>query len=356
MRAFEIQKQNLLTSLQDYANWQDLANPKTGKDPAWLEINVIGWVPAQFKIDVVVLADRQGKVFASHGLPEEFGSDVSGHPMFRSAVAGADNVEFTHVSTGLLMLASAPIAPPPAFRDGFAMESSPGVLMFGKMMTDDVVAEISEVIGNELKVLTNPVPEPYAAAYREEETATHLYGYEPLIGIDGSVVGTLRVERDRMSARLVRDRATRTAIGGAAAGLLTILVLALLMSVYLARPLVRLAGSIRDFGAGKATKMKSSGRNDELGMLEDSFVGMMQELGASKRKVSVQEQELERANRELAATAEELRHAKIQLEEKLVELEKSNHFMVGRELKMSELKKEIDELKKGRPKPATKKS
>lgn len=64
----------------------------------------------------------------------------------------------------------------------------------------------------------------------------------------------------------------------------------------------------------------------------------------------IQKEEKEKTNKELEKANKLLEDQKKELEIKVAEIEKSSHFMVGREEKMAELKKEIAELRKKRQK------
>ncbi len=76
--------------------------------------------------------------------------------------------------------------------------------------------------------------------------------------------------------------------------------------------------------------------NDEIGRLANSFNRMTTDLKQSKNKLEAYSQSLE------LQVADRVR----EINEKLIELEELNKFMVGRELKMVELKDEIAKLKK----------
>ncbi|MEE8558596.1 MAG: hypothetical protein V3T14_12005 [Myxococcota bacterium] len=60
--------------------------------------------------------------------------------------------------------------------------------------------------------------------------------------------------------------------------------------------------------------------------------------------VNDREQQLREINSELKSTTEELTRSSLELDTRLEELERFNDLAVGRELKMVELKQEINEL------------
>lgn len=113
---------------------------------------------------------------------------------------------------------------------------------------------------------------------------------------------------------------------------LTVLVVIILINGLIAKsivsPIRSLEEAAKKVGKGDLdVRVKVSGK-DELSILSAAFNSMADNVGQSHLKLETQV---------IARTAE--------LQEKLVELEKMNELMTGREVKMIELKKEVEALK-----------
>jgi methyl-accepting chemotaxis protein len=105
-------------------------------------------------------------------------------------------------------------------------------------------------------------------------------------------------------------------------------------STQLIIPLSQLTAYAKEVADGKLKtdiNRQAHSQNDEIGSLTSSIYTMIDTLTA----MITQEKK----------TGEEMRKASESLHEKNSELEKMNSIMLGRELKMIELKKEIEELK-----------
>jgi methyl-accepting chemotaxis protein len=119
------------------------------------------------------------------------------------------------------------------------------------------------------------------------------------------------------------------------------LVTAFILSKKISRPLARLSRLAEDISGGNLSLSVENdllGRGDEIGSLSESLAVMLEIL---KRKIHEAETSLE-ATKKLECALEKEKES---VELKVVELERMNRLMVGRELKMAELKKDIETLK-----------
>jgi len=149
---------------------------------------------------------------------------------------------------------------------------------------------------------------------------------------------------------------------------LFIIFLSVFLSRLISQPLKELTLATEKIAKGNFDVQIKSKRTDEFGELAKFFNQMTKKLGEyffaleeSKKvleiRVKARTKELEELNKaleekvqertkELQEKIEELEKMKKELEEKIRELEKFREITVGRELKMIELKKEIEKLKK----------
>lgn len=98
------------------------------------------------------------------------------------------------------------------------------------------------------------------------------------------------------------------------------LIIYLLISSFL-EPLIKLKRQIKDFDAGKTAQIEAIPTNDEVGDLSRSFVDMTIHLKEA-----------------ISQTESKIKH-------RTAQLRKTNKYMIGRELKMIELKKQLQDLK-----------
>ena len=114
------------------------------------------------------------------------------------------------------------------------------------------------------------------------------------------------------------------------------LITALVVSRLIGKPLRKITEGARMISAGNLDATISVRSHDELGELADAFNKMTQDLKQSQQSLHSYTQQLEQ---KVAERTKEL-------SSKVIELERMIELMVGRELKMVSLKKEIADRKK----------
>jgi len=141
---------------------------------------------------------------------------------------------------------------------------------------------------------------------------------------------------------------------------LVILIAMYLFSIGIVVPLKELSGVAQKLGKGDFTARAKLVTRDEFGELSQVFNQMAENIqkGSTSLVEKVKEEEtsrlamgnilgdLEVATSKLEEEKAQLKQSKLDADTKLSEIERLNKFMIGRELKMVELKKEIEELKK----------
>lgn len=127
--------------------------------------------------------------------------------------------------------------------------------------------------------------------------------------------------------------------------LLFSLTLTILAGVYLSRritkPIITLRDTAFEISKGNLASHITITSQDEIGQLANAFnqmaIQLQQSYGLLEQKVKERTEELEKSKK--------------QLEVNITELERMNKLMVGRELRMAELKKELDTYKSGTTPP-----
>ena len=130
--------------------------------------------------------------------------------------------------------------------------------------------------------------------------------------------------------------------------------LAVLFSSRLVKPIKKLVEAAREVGRGNLGVEVKPQTRDEIGELTEEFNVMIKELKAAKEALESERTVLEikvkartRQLEELAQGLDErVKEKTKELQERVAELEKFHKLTVGRELKMIELKEELEKLKK----------
>jgi nitrate/nitrite-specific signal transduction histidine kinase len=123
------------------------------------------------------------------------------------------------------------------------------------------------------------------------------------------------------------------AIAGGALALFGVVV-AIFITLAISRPILQLKNAANKISQGDFEVDLDIGRKDELGELSEAFLFMIKRVRADQEKLA-------ESNRNLAG---EVKKRTQKLEDQLVELQKWQKLMVGRELRMMELKKQLKNL------------
>ncbi len=115
-----------------------------------------------------------------------------------------------------------------------------------------------------------------------------------------------------------------------------VILLGLIISKAITKPLLHLKSFAESVGRGNLNKRINLKTKDEIGDLANAFEDMVKELRNSRKKLEQHSEELE----------VEVKKRTKELNRKIEELEKFRKFSIGRELKMIELKEKIKNLEK----------
>ena len=131
---------------------------------------------------------------------------------------------------------------------------------------------------------------------------------------------------------------------GAVTFLLSTVILVFVLNVWITKPLKNLVDVVKGIRvSGDLSGTVAISSKDEIGELASEFNEMAKKLrefyGVLEQRVKERTVEAEEAKKKLEILNQEL-------QKKLEEFERMNKLMVGRELKMAEMKKEIVQLKK----------
>ncbi len=137
-----------------------------------------------------------------------------------------------------------------------------------------------------------------------------------------------------------------------------VLILSIFIGLWISKtltdPIRNLSYIINEFSKNPQSSVRVPVQSrDDIGMLAKNFNAMADrisksyvEINSANQQLKAGNQQLHASNQQLGASNQQLISTEKTLKEKLHELEVFNKVTIGRELKMIELKKEIEELQK----------
>ncbi|MEI7741534.1 MAG: CHASE4 domain-containing protein [bacterium] len=359
----------LLKNLQDYAHWDDAVNALNKSDGAWFKSQVFEYISKHYGYEMIIIADKKGKVLWQYGAPIELSDDISDTKFFRNARSGNETVVYEQYEKSAIMIASANIIPIAAEGSPTAVNDAVGVMVCGDKISVENLVNISVSIGHDVAFFNDNTlvasseytrtPEPgtlfrdvNSEAFRQISSKKqytdiqpdYIYLYIPVISDEGGVIGAIRLSQERSWVDLIK-RELYVFIWMYSIGLFaSSIIFLVIMSFTVVGPISQIIKLIKNFNkdAGTSDPLMIS-RSDEFGDLYRTFHSLISQ-------VSAHDKELTELVRALAKSKEEN-------ESKIAEITKLNKFMVGRELRMIELKKELKvcteskqvEIKNGKP-------
>lgn len=367
-RAGQLLSSQLFDALDEYAHRDDLIKAISGEgDDVWFQIHVVDAVAKHFGHSYVMLVDDKGKLLWRSGDAAGLGDSAVGLPLMKGAALEDRRSGFAKVPDGFGMFAAMPITD--------AKPKNPdhpqiyGTLIFGRRVDAKFAVDVAGVIGRDIalfdqkKLFADSAPFQHTppdavlggldakglAASAKQQTfsspsSTAMFGYVPVQSSSGEVVGTIRLAQDRVRIDVFRRELLRAVMLFFLVTMLLFIVIAWLTGRWYVLPVMRLSDVMHRYASRKRYQDKElAERDDEMGDLYRSFAGVVSELEEHRQEIALRERELQSSNRKLAANAETLNKTKESLETKLEEISKLNKFMVGREVRMAELKKQLKE-------------
>lgn len=309
----------------DYTIWDEMVDAIRFDDQVWLQENI---EPAldTYKVDAAwvftkdyqeiyrVARDEQNVAFPLNNL-----SEVQGQ-LFKKGYF----VDFNAVIDGeIYQVLGAPAQPTTDVERSTVPQGY--FFVARKLERSDIISRLESLGDFDVNITTNSGLDP-----RSIDPRAGAFSFEdPIYGYDGLQVGAYRVAG--YSSYI--ERTSNVLYGqylifmGVMLAFLSVIGFTVYLVVTL--PMRRLSKSISERDPKALSQLKK--RKDELGQVAELIV-------------QEQEQELT-----LKATHMELEAAQAELEKQLREAERMNDLMVGRELRMVELKEQLRELKKKVP-------
>jgi len=354
--------------LNDWADWTDMYQYALDRNPAFAEDNMKINALVNLKINLILITDTNGEVIFARAIDLETGEDMLPNEMVagitkEKLLLNHENTTSSHTGMlslpqGLFFIASRPIL------NGNSEGPIPGTILFGRyldaamletfqrvthltidtfpFLSDDIPADVSAV-----KTLFTPDKLYVSTAQSEEK----INGYTTLSDINNNPISVMRIEMPRD----IYTQGQRTLLffiiaTGLALFIFGIVTLALLEKYVISR-FARLTDEVTQIGSLHDLSLRvTTGVNDEVGILATTINKMLVELSLSqKNERAAQEKEREASRLE--------KQAVIQLKERLFEIERTNKYIVDREMKLMSQQNQIAKLQEqitgtdGQPQP-----
>jgi len=358
-----------LASAKSFAEMMAIVRNVMLKEIPQIQQEVIN-LKAVVDLDLLEVGDEQGLVMVGGSDLDEYGKDKSGDHLIQAALAGKAVIEAQLTPAGLLIKAVAPIK---------LQEKVLGTFTTGRYLDESFLEKIKKMTGVELflfkkerakegliaatlaidkaklqNAFNKILNQKYA--YVTIDSRPYMVGIVSVVNVKKEVIATIRGARPRQQLIITIVEMRRFLILIGLVGIIVAWVIGYIFAKRITIPLQLLVQGTNKLATGDLSYRVEVKATDELGVLADSFNKMADDL----RRITVSHDELakevserKKAEQEREKLIKELKEGQELLKSQKQELEDINKIMVGRELKMIELKKEINRLSRelGRPAP-----
>lgn len=352
---------NYLTKLSDWANWNDTYNFIIDKNQAYIDSNLQDTSLGNLRLNFMVFIATNGAIVKEKGISFETNKDIP-IPKDLHNLLLKPNIITTHktldsksegivrLANGFILFVSRPIL------TSDATGPIRGTLIFARFIDKEFLQKISELEHSKIDIrdyYSDSLPQNFANAKKLIETKGVKY-VEPDGNIDLYYINeennnqidgfTIIHDINKKPAFIIQNELKRPyyALGNklilfalgvfAGVSLLALFFGFLMLNQLIISKITKLnkdVNLVKDPNNPK-NKLDVLG-NDEFATLASNINKMLDDITKSDET--------------LKKSDEELRQGRANLDQKVSELERMNKFMVGRELKMIELKEEIQKLK-----------
>jgi sensor domain CHASE-containing protein len=347
---FDKQIENMDTKLSDWAIWDDSYAFIQDKNQDYIDSNLTNESLHNLGINAMFFVSSNGAMLYEKQINIETRQNTPISKDLRITLLNSKNiVSFTSIkdknsgvirdSKGLVLFAARPILKSNA--TGPIM----GALIFIRYYDEEIKEYLEQVNNNnEVDILNHDpdLPERYTKAHKELDSGKKYYAYP----LSSDVVAgfTSISDFNNETVYILENELPRSiykqGIATVEKFLFMIIILCLsgvvlvlvLLDKFVVSKIVKLNNDLGSVNNPDNSKNKLEVRgNDEFANVASNVNKMLDDIAKSEES--------------LKKSDDELREGKVSLDEKVAELERMNKLMIGRELKMIELKKETEKLK-----------
>lgn len=347
---FDKQTQNIDTKLSDWAIWDDSYAFIQDKNQDYIDSNLTNESLHNLGINAMFFVSSSGAMLYEKQINIETRQNVSiSKDLKNTLLKSKEIISFTGIkgkssgvikdSSGMVLFASRPILKSNA--TGPIM----GALIFIRYYDKEIKDYLEQVNNNnEVAILNHDsdLPERFTRAHEELDSGKKYYAYplSPDIVAGFTSISDFNHETVYILKNELPRSIYKQGIVTVEKFLFIIVILCLssvvlvlvLLNKFVVSKIVKLNHDLGSVNNPDNSKNKLEVRgNDEFANVASNVNKMLDDIIKSEES--------------LKKTDNELREGKVSLDEKVAELENMNKLMIGRELKMIELKKEIEKLK-----------
>jgi sensor domain CHASE-containing protein len=349
----------LSVKLVDWSQWDDMYAFVDDQNEDFVKVNLPKETFATLRINFVVIANKENKIVFEKYVNEAGEEDTFPGGFEKYFVDNSPLVKFSgnfETHSGVLFLPDKRVVVgairPITSSDGTALAN--GTVFFGYYFDSAQSKRLSDLTQTEASFFTYKKDQPDTGI---EQALANLSSEKPFFvenpGNNQKISGYKMVP-DALGepALILRAETERTIFAKGqqisnlfykimlSVGVLFLLVVLFLIEFFVIKPLSQMVADIKKIRLDERSEILSisASGSDEFTYLRKEINKMVNNLWVEEAKRKEMEEVKTQAEKQLVEKNEEL-------EEKIDEFQKMNNLMVGRELRMAELKKEIDELK-----------
>ena len=286
--ALESNLASLRLSATDWGNWADTYRFVVDHNADYIADNVTAVGLRQLNVNALVIVDAAGRIVQASELELVTGQPLhidllarkalpSDFPWRAGLTAGQPVDGLLQTNRGILMLAGAPIL------DGSGHGPSRGMVMLGRLLSNDEISRIGAQAQAQLTMLARPTD---TGGDRLVEVGNLTQVYHSFADLYGRPIMTLRVDVPREISMRGRRAIAYASTYLAGAAVVVLLLLVIVLNRVVLTPLARITRHAVAIGEGKdLTGRLALASRDEIGVLAREFDSMVGRLDDTRRQL-----------------------------------------------------------------------
>lgn len=141
----------IVTIAKDYAIWDDAYNKISAKDTGWFKETVTGWIPGNFGVDLIVVANTKKEIIDQYGIENgNYGnllSDDTVDNVLRGKITGEKEPENNKLSGFITYNGELYIIGLSPIMKNYYKGSTRGIIILGKKITPELLDGIQKTYG-----------------------------------------------------------------------------------------------------------------------------------------------------------------------------------------------------------------
>jgi len=327
--AIQNYRNSLNIKLRDWAQWDDSYNFVQGFDEEYEESNLGDSTLVNLEITYMAFENASGTMVFSKAIDQESQEAIPSDRVTEALLHSSLNKgteekvsDLLSVDGELFFIEGLPIIQ--SNGEGYPM----GTVYFGRVIDQSFIAYVGELTRLPVELVFKTANKTHTIALKNKDTIT---GYTPLMDQNGKVLATLGVAYNRTIYQQGEMSIRTYSFISSSVILLFGLFMLLVFEMLLLSRLAKLSSDIDAISVTNLAKVRlKEEKHDELGKLAQTINHLLEELAISQKN-------------EHASARAELR-ANEQMMKSIKTTENMNKLMVGREIKMRELKERISAL------------